>query len=213
MSFDLFQARADLQAGWQTLHDVNKAELISNILGAGMSGRTLAKSLGKSEGLIRHLAIANDASATDKKLALNGELSTAELVRRVRDRRDRDQQQALELAATRNVKTIAQATDEIVTWLLERLGGPYAEQVVEEARFLSANAEATGKFPKGKAPAGMSFAEIMNRCLQSTKPSHDVDQSSRYAYCLAVGCYYAFPDSNVRSRVLDHALTRVIRGR
>lgn len=213
MAFDLFQARADLQAGWQTLHDVDKAKLISQILDAGMSGRTLAKSLGKSEGLIRHLAIANDAPPADKRLALDHELSTAELVRRVRDRRDRDQRWAQELAAARNVKTIAQATDEIATWLLERLGRPYAEQVVEEARFLLANAEATGKFPKGKAPAGMTFAETMDRCLQSIKPSDDVDQISRYAYCLAVGCYYAFPDSNLRSRALDHALTRVIRGR
>ncbi len=213
MAFDLFQARADLQAGWQTLHDVNKAELISNILDAGMSGRTLAKSLGKSEGLIRHLAIANDASATDKKLALDNKLSTAELVRRVRDRRDRDKQRAQELAAARSVKTIAQATDEIVTWLVERLSVPYAEQVVEEARRLLAGSEANGKVPKGKAPAGMSFAELMDLCLQSTKASDDVHQISRYAYCLAVGCYYAFADSNVRSQALDRAVARVIRGR
>ncbi len=212
MVFDLFQARADLQAGWQTLHDVDKASLISQILNAGMSGRTLAKSLGKSEGLIRHLAIANDGSAADKKLALNGELSTAELVRRVRYRRDRDQQWAQELAAARNSKTVAQATDEIVTWLVEHLSGPYAEQVVEEARRLLAGAEANGKVPKGKAPAGMSFAEIMDRCLQSTRASDDVHQISRYSYCLAVGTYYAFPES-VRSKALDRALARVIRGK
>jgi hypothetical protein len=55
MMSDLFQAVADLQPGWTTLHAIDKADLIKDILAAGMKCRTLAQAVKCSESTIRKL--------------------------------------------------------------------------------------------------------------------------------------------------------------
>ena len=78
--FKLDHAVDELVKAWSNLDDVDRAVRIEQILDAGMSRRALARTLGCSENLIRHLRIAADATDEEKQQAGQGELSTRQLV-------------------------------------------------------------------------------------------------------------------------------------
>lgn len=205
MPFDLFKARAELKANWENLHDVDKAERIAQILAAGMSGRTLARSLGHSEALIRYLKPLQFATSEEKQLASGGKLSTAELLRNVKTRGEAEARKKEQVRSAQQAYLARQAQEEIVNWLASVFAPGYAEQMIDEARSLLAEAEANGKLPKDKAPAGMSFSEIMSRCEPAPLTSDEVHPLTREAFWLALGCCYAFPDGEVRGRALNLA--------
>ena len=204
MSFDLYQTRADLQAGWQTLHDVDKASRIAQILDAGMGGRTLARSLNVSEALVRHLAIANEARPEEKQLARQGRLSTNQLVKLVKVRRKQTADVQREAEAEKGAVAARRGAKVITSWLAGKLQSAYAEQVIDEARHRLAEAEAAGKLPKFRAPKGMKVSEIIRR-LEPKPSADDVSFVDRYAHWLARWSFFAFPNAEVRDRALDHA--------
>jgi len=102
---DMRHAIAELQRTWSDLHDVDRAVRITQILDAGMSGRALAQAVGCSEGLIRRLRIAADATDDEKRRARLGQLSTRQLIENVRARRK--QQKAIDRANLKSENQLA----------------------------------------------------------------------------------------------------------
>ena len=196
--FKLDHAVDELVKAWSNLDDVDRAVRIEQILDAGMSRRALARTLGCSENLIRHLRIAADATDEEKQQAGQGELSTRQLVAIVLARRKEQEKTQQQLAAQ-------EAATTIVNWLLSELGSACAEKTLDEANRSLAKAEREGTLPKDRAPVGMSIEEIVARW----RPKNLLDDSwgntpgaetplARYADWLAIWEYYAFPDKEVR---------------
>jgi len=210
MPFDLFQAVTDLRSGWQTLHDIEKAALVAAILAAGMRGRTLAKAVGCSEGSIRRLHVISTATAEEKDLARRGALSTNQLVKQVKSRREDQSRLHRQARAAEHRAAAEHAAKKIVTWLTAELSSAYAEQVLDEARLRVARTTPTGK-PQKKAPSGMPLGEIIRRCGQAVPDSGDVNVLERYVLWLMLWTYYAFPNRDVRDTALDLALSAISR--
>lgn len=84
---DLQRAVAELMKAWPDLDDVDRAVRVKQLRDAGASGRALAQAVGCSEGLIRQLRMAADATDDEKQQARLGELSTRQLIENVRARR------------------------------------------------------------------------------------------------------------------------------
>ena len=70
----------ELQTAWEELDDIAKGEAIADLHDAGISYRKLAKCLGKSEGLMRHLEIAGLMDYKLKELVRGNTLSTRSAV-------------------------------------------------------------------------------------------------------------------------------------
>jgi len=211
MSFDLFQARTDLQNNWETLHDVDKAAQIIKIGAAGMSARTLAKSLDKSPSLIRRLRTVDDAFPEEKILARKGKISTNKLVRLVEGRRRRKDQLQDEIDSERRATETKLAAKEIVAWLLTKLSPAYAEQVIDEARGILADAFHAGTLPKFRAPESMAITDIINRCEPKKSGEDDFNFVSHFASWLARWTFFAFPDPCVRDNSLTSAWGTIIK--
>ena len=195
--FKLDHAVDELVKAWSNLDDVDRAVRIEQILDAGMSRRALARTLGCSENLIRHLRIAADATDEEKQQAGQGELSTRQLVAIVLARRKEQEKTQQQLAAQ-------EAATTIVNWLLSELGSARAEQTLDDANRMLAAAENAGKLPKDRAPKGMSLDGIIARCrpkdlLDDKGGTHDGEiPGARYDLWLYRWEYYAFPDKEVR---------------
>jgi hypothetical protein len=83
---DAVSAIADLREKWQLLHDLDRAAAVRNIIQLGVPRRRLAREMGFSEGLLRHLLKALKASPADQELARRNVISTNQLVRRAEGR-------------------------------------------------------------------------------------------------------------------------------
>lgn len=79
-------AITELRHSWHRLHDLDRALAIRKIIQLDVSRRRLARELGFSEGLMRHLLKALKASSADQELARRNAISTNELVRRAEGR-------------------------------------------------------------------------------------------------------------------------------
>jgi hypothetical protein len=86
MSFDMYQAVADLRRDWDALPDVDKGEKIAEILANRLSKRTLSQAVKCDGKLIRDLALAAQGSPQEKAQARAGKISTRRLVSLVRSR-------------------------------------------------------------------------------------------------------------------------------
>jgi len=210
MPFDFFQSVADLRSGWRTLHDIEKAGLVAAILAAGMRRRTLAKAVGCSEGSIRRLAVINAATAEEKDLARRGALSTNQLVKQVKSRREDQSRRHRQAKAAEERASAERAAKKILAWLNAELSPAYAEQIVNEVRLRFARTTPTGK-PQKKAPSGMPLGEIIRRCGQAVPESADVNFIERYVRWLMLWTYYGFPDREFRDTALNLALSAVCR--
>jgi lambda repressor-like predicted transcriptional regulator len=202
-------AIADLQSQWYTLHDLDRAGAVFTIHQDGTSLRKLAKALNCSASLLRHLLTALQASVEDRLLARQYRISTNELARRSKAagvRRSSMRDEALELERAQAAR---QGCRTICNWLNdEGIAKSYGEQIVDEARRLFAQAEQTGKFPPGAAPADMPITEIIQRCRPAELKSDSISFIARYAWWLALWTFHAFTDSWVRDSALDQALER-----
>jgi lambda repressor-like predicted transcriptional regulator len=200
---------SDLQSQWYALHDLDRAKAVLATHQNGTSFRELAKALNCSESLLRHLLAVLQAPPADQLLARQYMISTNELARRARAagmRRSSIHREALELerahAASQGCKTIC-------NWLTEEeISKPYGEQIVDEARHLFAQAEQTGKFPPGAAPADMPTAEIIQRCQPVELKNDSATFIAWYAWWLALWTFHAFTDSWVRDTALELALEK-----
>lgn len=79
---------ANLRERWHLLHDIDRALAVREMIHLGVSRRRLARKMGFSEGLIRHLLMALEAAPSDLELARQNAISTNELVRRARPQRN-----------------------------------------------------------------------------------------------------------------------------
>lgn len=202
---DLQRAVAELMKAWPDLDDVDRAVRVKQLRDAGASGRALAQAVGCSEGLIRQLRMAADATDDEKQQARLGELSTRQLIENVRARRK--EQEAINRADLKSESQLAaqKAATTIVSWLGSELSSSYAEQVLDEANHMLAAAEREGKLPKDKAPDGMSVEEIIARWrpknLLDDEPGGTYEGDiylARYADWLFRWAYYVFPENEVR---------------
>lgn len=210
MPFDLFQAVDSLRRDWPTLHDVDRGEQIAQILSSGMSGRTLADAVRCDEKHIRHLATADRAVPDDKAAARAGQISTRELVRRVKARDQETQAAQRKTAAEKAVQAATRAGNRILRWLEEeQISSAYGEQIVDFARQQFMDAHSRGKLPKTRAPQGMSVDEIIHRC--EVQRDLKVMMVETYSKWLARWLFFALPDANGFLRALDVAWAKLIR--
>lgn len=205
--FDLSPAVADLQKAWLDLHDVDRADHVQQIMGAGVSGRALARALGCSEALIRYLRVAADASDADKQQARAGALTTRQLVEKAKSRRA--ELKMLEQAELE--KQIQSEGEEaaglILRWLYDHsLGFGHMEQIVDRANHMLAEKEWEGTLPKGHAPEGMPLEQIIAKCrLEDPEDERDgVMATEKYACWLYLWSFYAFPQLRSAPACISH---------
>ena len=86
MPYKVEEAITRLRSGWQRMSDPARAQQITSILAAGVSGRALARHVGVSESLIRHLKKLAMAQSIEHWCVERGAISTREAVRRVERR-------------------------------------------------------------------------------------------------------------------------------
>ena len=204
---DLPASISDLQSQWQTLSDLERGRAIQAIHLAGASFRQLAKALGRSLTLIRHLCQAAQAPAGDQYLARQGKISTNELVRRARAagiRGDARRREAIELERTKAARA---ACRKICDWLSsEKIPGSYGEQIVAEARRQIAFTELKKKLPTHPAPLGMPVDQIIQRCKPPESSVDEFTSTAWFGTWLALWTFYAFNDSGVRDAAINLAL-------
>ena len=205
---DLHHAVTELKKAWSDLDDMDRAVRITQILDAGVGRRALARAVGCSEGLIRQLRIAADATNDEKQQARRGELSTRQLIEKVLARRK--EQEAIDRSNLKSEHQLAaqQAATTIVNWLLAELPSA-AEQVLDEANRLLADAERAGKLPTKRAPDGMPVADI----IAHLRPKNLLDDKpgdiyvadiplGRYGTWLCHWAFFAFPQPELRHEAL-----------
>jgi hypothetical protein len=204
---DISTAISNLKSRWLDLADLDRARAVYEIHQAATSVRTLAKTLGFSESLLRHLLTALQAPAEDRYLAQQGKITTNELVRRAKAAGVRRGARHREALALQHIEDAREASRKICQWLVEeRIPGSYGEQIVTEARRQLAVAELTRKLPKGAAPPDLPVAGIIRKCRPAGPKPDNAELVSWIARWLALWAAYAFTDPDVRLQALDLAL-------
>jgi lambda repressor-like predicted transcriptional regulator len=107
----------ELKRDWKQFHPLDRAKAISRIRESGVSMRQIAKHVGRSEALIRHLLKALKAPAAYLIAARQKKLSTNELVRRAKVRRLRRESESREAAEARRIESAHRAANLICNWL------------------------------------------------------------------------------------------------
>jgi hypothetical protein len=204
----------NLQDNWSHLHDLDRSKAILPILDAGMSGRSLARTLDVSGTLIRNLKALAAASPEERRRARLDETSTRELLRRIADRQAQKADKAKQAEQQVCVEAAQEGAGDILQWFYdEQMACAYAEQVVLEARRKLFEAERDGTLPKEKAPAGLAISEIIHRCDLAVPPcTDDISFVERYANWLVLWAFHAMPDGWVREKALDIALSKLVKG-
>ena len=215
MKFDLYQAVADLRAGWPDLPDVDRAEAIVSILSHKMSGRTLAAALGCNESLIRQLKPVARATAAEKQQSRDGKISTRKLNRIVRERETQVCAQLARIQRTEQTKAAKKGAEDIVKFLCkERIPPSYAERIWTEAIGILRGLEEAGQLTDIQRPKRMPTAEIASRCWPAFAPNGDgtISYINVCAAWLARWTTYAMPDSGVREQAYQLAWSQIARG-
>ena len=208
--FDIYQAVADLQSGWQLLHDVDRSERVVEILNHGTSGRTLAAALNCDEKQIRNLVNIAGATNRDKAQARAGEISSRELLRRANVRKQQQEAAAIKRAKADREDQARSSCESLLAWFaVEQLSAAHAEQIVDRTRQHLVACEMEGSLPKTGARAGMSVEEVIKRVRPAQR--HDVSSVEYYAVWLARWLYLAFPSPHVCHKALDFAWAQLIR--
>ena len=204
----------NLQDNWPHLHDLDRTNAIIPILDAGMSGRSLARTLDVSESLIRRLKALAAASPEERRRARLGEMSTRKLLRQIADRQAQEADKAKQAEQQVCVEAAQEGAGHTLQWFYdEKMAHPYAERIVLEARRKLFEAARDGNLPKEKAPAGLAISEIIHRCdLAVPLCTDDISFVERYANWLVLWAVYAMPDGRVRDKALDIALSKLEKG-
>ncbi|MDR3411086.1 MAG: hypothetical protein P4L87_09125 [Formivibrio sp.] len=202
---------ADLKNRWDTLHVLDRAKAINTIRQSGISIRSLAVQLGRSEATLRRLLETARAPLLDRTLARQGKISTNELVRRSKAAMASRAAKNRETLECERTKAAQKACQEICAWLREEgLGEAHGEAIADEARRKMAAAEYFETLPASKAPLGTSLAEIIQRLRPPESINSDVGSVDWYADWLTRWAYFAWPDSSVRDKALGLALAKQI---
>ena len=195
----------ELVQRWSHLNDVRRGEALLRVRETA-SLRAIAKRLGCSEALLRHLSHAGRAPLADRNLANQGKINTKELVRRSIAAQKIARQKVQDSEAKKLCKSICQ-------WL-EAEGFPavHSERIIDEARRELFYAECSGGIPKS-APKDVPLEDVI---LRSRPPKVEFDEISEiawYAMWLVRWVCFAEPRSLMRDRALGMALNSEILGR
>jgi transposase-like protein len=140
-----------LKRAWGELADLDRAQAVFKIKRSGTSIRQIARQIGKSESLLRHLLKALDAPAADRAAARQGNLSTNELIRRTKAEAKRLSAQRREADERVRGRNATQGAKLICDWLQEiGMVGTHGEQIVDEARQIMIRAIYAGSLPHGR---------------------------------------------------------------
>lgn len=205
---------ADLKSKWDQLKDVDRAVAVHKIHTAGISYRQLAKEMGCSESLLRHLNLGAQAPPTDQFLARHGKISSRELARRgkaERGRRRSKEQHATEEERRKENEKVAEA---ICDWLKsEGFWESQGESIVDNARAQLNDAELSGNLtPLPPAPPGTLLNEIIQKLKPPPSLTDGADDAGMHAAWLVRWVYFALPDSLARHRALNLALDMLSKG-
>jgi hypothetical protein len=205
---------SNLKDKWSHLHDLDRGKNILQILNAGMSGRSLARALGVSEGLVRNLKALTAATPEDRRMARRNEIRTRELLRRIAERQTQAADEASQAEEQACLEVAQVGAGEVLQWFYdEQMAHAYAEQVVLEGRRKLFEAERDGKLPKEKAPAGPPVSEIIRCCDLIVPPCTDYTSFvDRYADWFTLWSYHAMTDARVRETALDIVLAKLASG-
>jgi hypothetical protein len=180
----VLSALAAIRESWQQSHDIQRAIAIRQIVDLGVSRRRLAKELGFSEGLLRHLLKSLTASPADLELAARNHISTSELVRRAvncqRDETIRD----FDAVRRGAMATLVRASAMFRDWLMDDPArSASALQIIDEARAeLNRTAEAD-RLPRIPVPIGMTVEAVISRCRPERQPGEsDARWYGRWAF-------------------------------
>lgn len=203
---------SDLKSEWNNLSDLDRGRAVQRIHQAGTSLRRLAKALGCSATLLRHLHQAAQAPVGDQYLARQGTISTNELVRRAKAAGLRHDARRREAAEPERTEASRVFCKKICDWLVaEGIAGSFGEQMVAEARRQIAVAELTKKLPKRCVPPDMPFDQIIQRCKPPQAADDEFTSIAWFGTWLALWGYHAFRDDWVRDKAIDLALEQQIR--
>jgi hypothetical protein len=173
----------------------------------GITLRELAAHLNCSASLLSYLLKAASAPAEDRELARSGEISTRELVRRVRSRRSRAISIDGEGLAFERECAAIEASRAIVDWLHEqKIAYPDQIKVVEQTRLRNLHADTNVLDSLQAYLPDIPLCEVIRifRPVQELDGQHSPDW---YAEWLGRWALHGIPDDGVRSRALENALS------
>src|ERR1700751_1381890 len=156
---------AKLRENWHQLHDIDRALAVREIIQLGVSRRRLAREIGFSEGLLRHLLKVLEASPSDIELAGQNAISTNELVRRTKPgyiARSKPDQTVFATPVPdhmdrRPLYGAAAGSAVILDWLRQDpVRSSWACEILEEALNVLNRAAETGQLPRDRAPEELS---------------------------------------------------------
>jgi hypothetical protein len=198
-----------LQNDWFRLHDLDRAQAVSDIRQSGISIRQIAAQLQLSESLLRRLLLSLQAPAADRALARQGKISTNELVRCARVAEIRHTSKYREALELERAKETRRGSDLICKWLLQtELNGPCCEMIVDEVRRNFHNMKQAGRHPSVVAPPDTPVTEIIERTKPSNLVDDGIDIIGWFVQWLCRWSFFAFPDEKIRDNALDLALQR-----
>jgi transposase-like protein len=201
-------ALANLQLHWPELDDLDRAKAVRTIKRSGVSVREIARHLPVSEALLRHLLQALQAQPEDQILARRGKISTNDLIRRAKAARTNREVALREAEERKRVQKSIAGCKAICKWLVsEGLSVPCSEQIIGEARRGLAIAEQNGRLPNITAPAKKSVSKIIQL---SRPPEENTDETiyvAWFALWLRSWAFYSMPDSWVRYKAIELALS------
>jgi hypothetical protein len=197
-----------LKQDWDKIHDLDRARSIDAIKRSGTSVRQIAKQIGRSDPLLRHLLTALEAPMVDRALARQGKISTNELVRRAKAAAARRSTMRDQDLAHERQREVLRGSKLISGWLeAKKLTGSYGEQIIEEARTQMMLAELAGKLPSVDQPNNpVAVSLIIERC----RPKESLDDATPfvawYGKWLARWTVFAITDPDTRDQALNLAL-------
>ena len=207
---------AKLRENWHQLHDIDRALAVREIIQLGVSRRGLAREIGFSEGLLRHLLKALEAMPSDIELARQNAISTTELIRRAKPgyiARPKPDQTVFatpvpDHVAPRPAYGAAAGSAVILDWLRQDpVRSSWACEVLEEALIVLNGAAKAGALPRDRAPETMTVEEIIRRCRP--EPSRFDLHVAMHAYWLSLWVFYLIPDPKLCRETVNMTLNRV----
>ena len=204
---DVSRAVADLQSRWHTLCDLDRARAVLSIYQTGMSLRELAPKLNCSPSLLSHLLRALEAAAEDRELARSGEISTRELVRRVRSSGTRatSSMQGEAIAFDHECAAV-QASQAIARWFdEENVASTDRDNIVEQACLLLVTADMPEIGSVESYLPDIPLGEVI-RLFRPARLSIDGDSATALlSEWLALWTLHGILDDWVRARALELA--------
>jgi hypothetical protein len=190
-----------LRNDWPSLSDVDRAHGISNFLQAGISCRALAKAIGCSEALLRHIRPLRDATEEEKNLLRCGETTTNAVLRFIKQRTSRTAIDK-ELSSTHE-----QSEHDWAYRILDWASGfspQYAKQVFAEAR---SRCLVVGEreIPAADQARKQPIEDVIERCRPHPRELFSLEHDSLW---LTRWALYAIDNSELRVKALTLASER-----